>query len=165
MGTPKAEHLTDPATASETGRAEGKWIARAGRILDHVLPKRQGGELARTHKQEPAPERNGVDTGANGSTRNWIPFDEQRHRSDLRRADIVFGPDMFDPRTDNGDRPLTRAMLEGRSDVDPADLSKTVGEVFGEDISPAELRRITLENARSIDLRENPESDRSESAA
>jgi hypothetical protein len=81
----------------------------------------------------------------------WVPFDEQRRDTQFRRADIVFGPDMFDPRTENGDRPLTRAMRERRSDVDPDDLEKTVGEVFGEDATDAEIRQAMLSNARSID--------------
>lgn len=80
----------------------------------------------------------------------WIPFDEQRRDPQFRRADIVFGPDMFDPRTENGDRPLTRAMQERRSDVNPDDLEKTVGEVFGETATDAEIRQAMLSNARSI---------------
>ena len=85
----------------------------------------------------------------------WVPFDEQRRESSLRRADIVFGPDMFDPRTDNGDRPLTDAIQAGRSDLDPADLSKTAGELLGEDASAAEIRDFTLKNSHSITLHDD----------
>lgn len=92
------------------------------------------------------------------SQSGWIPFDEQRRSTEFRRADIVFGPDMFDPRTDNGDRPLTRAMHENRSAVDPDDLTKTVGEVFGRDATSAEIRERVLENARSIELESPPQS-------
>ena len=91
---------------------------------------------------------------AGGATQSgWVPFDEQRRDTEFRRADIVFGPDMFDPRTDNGDRPLTDAMRERRSAVDPEDLTKPVGEVFGREASPAEIREKVLENARSIKLK------------
>lgn len=164
MGTPEAEHRTDAdgSTAEADGMTERSWIAWAGRVIEGLFAKRRSHSVARGHNTASASEPGPHDAEDNG--RSWVPFDEQRHCSDLRRADIVFGPDMFDPRTDNGDQPLTRAMLEGRSDVDPADLSKTVGEVFG-DISPAELRRIMLENAQSIDLQESPASDHRDSAA
>lgn len=84
----------------------------------------------------------------------FVGFDEQRNYGDEGRADIVFGPDMFDPRTENGDRPLSRAVAEGHSDIDPADFEKTVGEVLGGEVDLDELARVSLRNADSIEIQQ-----------
>jgi hypothetical protein len=81
--------------------------------------------------------------------RGFVSFDSPENRAQSKRADIIFGPDLHDPRIGDS-TPLTDAMREGRSDVEPSDLGKTVGEVYGYDIDPAELRERMLENARSI---------------
>jgi hypothetical protein len=82
----------------------------------------------------------------------FVGFDEQRYYGDERRADIVFGPDMFDPRTENGARPLSRAVAEGHSDIDPADFEKSVGDVLGDEVDLDELARVSLKNADSIEV-------------
>lgn len=82
----------------------------------------------------------------------FVGFDEQRYYGDEGRADIVFGPDMFDPRTENGARPLSRAVAEGHSEIDPADFEKTVGEVLGEDVDLKQLTQVSLRNAESIEV-------------
>jgi hypothetical protein len=87
---------------------------------------------------------------ASSSQAQFVGFDEQRHYGEQGRADIIFGPDMFDPRTENGARPLSEAIEQGQSDIDPKDFGKTVGEVLGSDVDIDELTRISLRNARSI---------------
>jgi hypothetical protein len=82
----------------------------------------------------------------------FVGFDEQRYYGDERRADVVFGPDMFDPRTENGARPLSRAVARGDSDIDPADFEKTVGEVLGPDADLDDLTRVSLRNVESIKI-------------
>lgn len=84
----------------------------------------------------------------------FIGFDEQRYHGNERRADIIFGPDMFDPRLELGCRPLSEAVARGDSDIDPADFEKTVGEVLGEDATLDELTRVSMANARSIRVAE-----------
>jgi len=82
----------------------------------------------------------------------FVGFDEQRHYGEQGRADIIFGPDMFDPRTENGARPLSKAIEQGRSSIDPEDFDKTAGEVLGSNVGLDELTRISLQNARSIEV-------------
>jgi hypothetical protein len=89
----------------------------------------------------------------------WVPFDEQRYDTDLKRADIIFGPDMFDPRIIDGYTPLSdaleEAVLSGKlEDLGiPRDaLSKTVGEVYG-DMSPQERRERMFEVSRRLEVK------------
>jgi hypothetical protein len=102
---------------------------------------------------DPAPEPSEQpveEPPASSSQPRFVGFDEQRNYGEQRRADIIFGPDMFDPRTENGARPLSEAIEQGQSDIDPKDFGKTVGEVLGSDVEIDELTRISLRNARSI---------------
>lgn len=87
--------------------------------------------------------------------RGWVLFDEQRLDSEFHRADIVFGPDIFDPRTENGERPITEAMRAGRAGVNPDDLGKTLAEAYP-GMSIDEIRHEMLETARSVELGEAP---------
>jgi len=83
-------------------------------------------------------------------TGDWVPFDDPRNADQFQRADIVFGPDMFDPRTQNGDRPFTDAVTEGRTVIQPADMSKTTAEVFGTNISATDLRDALRADVHSV---------------
>jgi hypothetical protein len=104
-------------------------------------------------------ERSGVEAVMTGEAEpsgkartRFVSFDEQRYFGEQGRADIVFGPDMFDPRTENGARPLSAAVAEGNSDIDTRDFDKTVGEVLGADIALEDLARVSLANAHSIEV-------------
>jgi hypothetical protein len=94
-----------------------------------------------------------MDTEPKMSTR-FIGFDEQRYHGSEHRADIVFGPDMFDPRLELDCQPLSEAVARGNSDIDPADFGKTVGEILGENVTLDELTRVSIANARSIRIAE-----------
>ena len=82
----------------------------------------------------------------------FVGFDQQHEYGNERRADIIFGPDMFDPRVMRGGTPLSDAVARGDSDIDPADFEKTVGEVLGEDVTLDELTRVCMANAKSIKI-------------
>ena len=95
--------------------------------------------------------------GSTASAKEFTPFDEQRHVGGLRRADIVFGPDPFDPRIVDGYTPLSdalRVMVKGGELEDlgiPKDaLDKTVGEVYG-DMGSHEIRELSLEISRRLE--------------
>jgi hypothetical protein len=85
---------------------------------------------------------------------DWVPFDDPHNADQFKRADIVFGPDMFDPRINNNDRPFTDAIMEGRTAFTAADMSKTTAEMYGADLSDVELREAVRADIHSIRPRE-----------
>jgi hypothetical protein len=86
--------------------------------------------------------------------RSFVGFDQQHQYGGERRADVVFGPDMFDPRVMYGGTPLSDAVARGDSDIDPIDFDKAVGEVLGEDVTLDELTRVCIANVKSIKVTE-----------
>jgi hypothetical protein len=71
----------------------------------------------------------------------WIPFDDPRNGDQFKRADIVFGPDMFDPQVTDESRPFMEAVEDGRLGLSVEDLSRPTGEIFKTD-DPSELRQL-----------------------
>ena len=86
-------------------------------------------------------------------------FDELRNIPEIAeqgRADIIFGPDMFDPRIIDGYSPLSDALRVAVENGELEDLGvpkdaldKTVGEVYG-DIGTDEITGRGLEIARRL---------------
>jgi hypothetical protein len=102
---------------------------------------------------------------SNAYVREFTPFDELRNDPDIKkrgRADIVFGPDMFDPRIVDGYTPLgdafDAALEEGKlADLGLTEESRgmTVEEVWG-DISSAELTERCLEVSSRLEPKPLP---------